>query len=73
MEDPDFYESRFYKKRWKNKRVSENRLGSLQEWNMRPTTSFRPRGGQGDGMLRNKVGIKKMMTDGELGAFISHV
>ncbi len=24
-------------------------------------------------MLRNKVGIKKMMTAGELGAFISHV
>jgi hypothetical protein len=24
-------------------------------------------------MLRNKVGIKKMMTTGELGAFISHV
>jgi hypothetical protein len=24
-------------------------------------------------MLRNKVGIKKMMAAGELGAFISHV
>jgi len=26
---------------------------------------------KGDGMLRNKVGIKKMMTAGELGVFIS--
>ncbi len=24
-------------------------------------------------MLRNQVGIKKMMSDGELGSFISHV
>jgi hypothetical protein len=37
------------------------------------TWEVRAHGDWGDGMLRNKVGIKKMMAAGELGAFISHV
>ena len=72
LKDPRL-ESRIYKEGIKNKRVSENLFYNLLEWDRRLTRVIRVRGCWGDRMLRNKVRIKKMVTDNGLVVLIPSV
>jgi len=62
-----------YKKDRKTKEFSRIDWTVFENGITRPPTGNRARGGKGHGMLRNKVGVKKMMTDNGLCVFISPV